>query len=170
MAKSSSLTNTRELTAFALSHLFGWIVSYGVYPLVYAYLNSLGAAHGHLLTLIEIRIVGVLMAMLMTLIILAIFLLLRRPFAGAVQTGITTGKEIAIYLAAHAVGLIIVFSTFPSIYLMLQRMGRSADFAFAVVIMNTIVFSIVLVLFVVLRRALGNSDVDEERAGTSAKS
>jgi hypothetical protein len=158
MANQYSLTSTREVMAFAVSHLLGWIFASAVYPLVYAYLNGLGT---RLLAVNEIRVVAVVLAVLMTFIVMGMFLFFRRLFAGAVETRTTTGREIVAYLATHAVGMILIFNIAPLLYQALYRVSLSRYFVLASAIMNVITFSIVFVLFILLRRAWMTPRADE---------
>ena len=70
---------------------------------------------------------------------------------------LTTGSEIAAYVVAHLIGIVSTYVFTPMVFATLNGPGRQAMIAAVAWGMSLITMAVVLLLFLVLRRALSNT-------------
>lgn len=158
-APRGKLTDLPELGAYVLAHALGLAWGIAANPLIFRSL----VAHGyrdHLL------IFGVAMSIVVAVVVLLIFLGLRKLFAGAGAAlppaaapvpppRFTDAPELVAYVLAHAAGIIWGAAVAPMIFRSLIANGHPAySLALVGISMSIAVSIVVLLIFLFLRKAM----------------
>ena len=144
----AKLTDLPELVAYLTAHALGLIWNYGVNPGI---VHSLMAEGHH-----NVAAVVFALGIAVMLAVLLIFLLLRQALAksqGVPRQTVTDATEIGTYLAAHVLGLVVVFFAGAALFRISYAWGVRHLWAVGLA-MNIVSVAVVLLLFLFLRRRM----------------
>ena len=150
-APKGKLTDLPELGAFVLAHALGLVWGVAANPLIFRSLVAQGY-RDHLLMF------GIAISIVVSVVVLLIFLGLRKLFAGAAAAPpvkFTDVPELAAYVLAHAAGIAWGATVTPLIFRSLIAQGHPAySLALVGLAMSIVVLVAVLLIFLFLRKAM----------------
>jgi hypothetical protein len=157
-APRGQLTDTREISAYVLAHAAGFAWGYTVNPMIFRSLVAQGYRD-------HLQLAAIALGIAVSVVVLLIFLVLRKAMAGsgappppadrsAPAVKFTDTREIYAYVLAHAAGIAWSAIVNPLIFRSLIAQGHR-DLMLAGLAIGISVSLIVLLIFLVLRKAMG---------------